>query len=176
MAGFKSESDTYFSLRMKERKKVKSLSSVGLFVTPWTVTYQAPPSMGFPGKNTGVGCHFLVYAWPAHYFIYHLCHASFLHCTLVSVIILLSPQANTCVHAKLLQLCLTVCDPMGFSLPGSSVHGILQARILEWVTMPSSRGLHNPVIEPISLKAPPGKPHKLITLAKMSKNVAEELL
>ena len=42
-------------------------------------------------------------------------------------------------HATLLQLCPTVCKPMGCSLPGSSVHGILQARILEWVAMPSSR-------------------------------------
>ena len=39
---------------------VKSLSRVRLFVTPWTVAYQAPPSMDFPGKNTGVGCHFLL--------------------------------------------------------------------------------------------------------------------
>ena len=37
--------------------------------------------------------------------------------------------------------CLTLCDPMDCSLPGSSVHGILQARILEWVAMPSSRGI-----------------------------------
>ena len=44
------------------------------------------------------------------------------------------------VCAKLLQLCLTLCDPMDCSLPGSSVHGILQARILEWITVPSSRG------------------------------------
>ena len=40
--------------------KVKSLSRVQLFATPWTVAYQGPPSMGFPGKNTGVGCHFLL--------------------------------------------------------------------------------------------------------------------
>ena len=43
------------------------------------------------------------------------------------------------VHAKSLQLCPTLCDPMDCSLPGSSVHGILQARILEWVATPSSR-------------------------------------
>ena len=44
--------------------------------------------------------------------------------------------------AKLLvaQLCPTLCDPMDCSLPGSSVHGILQARILEWVAYPFSRG------------------------------------
>ena len=34
-----------------------------------------------------------------------------------------------CTHAKLLQLCLIVCNPMDYSLPGSSVHGILQARM-----------------------------------------------
>ena len=45
-----------------------------------------------------------------------------------------------CVCIKLLQPCLTLCDPMDCSPPGSSVHGILQARILEWVAMPSSRG------------------------------------
>ena len=37
------------------------------------------------------------------------------------------------------QLCLTLCDPMSCSLPGSSVHGILQARVLEWVAIPFSR-------------------------------------
>ena len=36
--------------------------------------------------------------------------------------------------------CLTLCNPMGRSLPGFSVHGILQARILEWVAISSSRG------------------------------------
>ena len=53
-------------------------------------------------------------------------------------------QANVhnimCVRAKSLQSCLTLCDPMGHSPPGSSVHGILQARILEWVSAPFSRG------------------------------------
>ena len=38
------------------------------------------------------------------------------------------------------QSCLTLCNPMDCSLPGSSVHGILQARILEWVAIPFSRG------------------------------------
>ena len=44
-----------------------------------------------------------------------------------------------CMHAKSYQSCLTLFDP-----PGSSVHGILQARILEWVAMPSSRGSFQP--------------------------------
>ena len=45
---------------------------------------------------------------------------------------------------KSLQSCLTLCDPKARSLPGSSVHGILKARILEWVAMPSSRGSSPP--------------------------------
>ena len=58
---------------------------------------------------------------------------------------------HACVCAKSLQSCLTLCDPMDCSLPGSSVHGILQARILDWVAMPSSGDLPHPEIEPVSL-------------------------
>ena len=47
---------------------------------------------------------------------------------------------NACVCAKSLQLCLTLCDPMDQSPSGSSVHGVLQARILEWVAIFFSRG------------------------------------
>ena len=46
--------------------------------------------------------------------------------------------------AKSLQLCLTLCDPVNCSLPGSSVQETLQERILEWVAMPSSRGFFQP--------------------------------
>ena len=42
------------------------------------------------------------------------------------------------------QLCLTLCDPMDCSLPGSSVHGIFQARILEWIAISFSRGSSQP--------------------------------
>ena len=55
-----------------------------------------------PGKNTGVGCHFL------------------LQCVKVKT------------ESEVAQLCLTLSDPMDCSLPGSSVHGIFQARVLEW--------------------------------------------
>ena len=55
-----------------------------------------------PGKNTGVGCHFL------------------LQCMKVKS------------ESEVAQLCPTLSDPMNCSLPGSSIHGILQARILEW--------------------------------------------
>ena len=50
------------------------------------------------------------------------------------------PNDRACMHAKSIQLCLTLCDPTDCSSPGSSVPGISQTRILEWVAMPSSRG------------------------------------
>ena len=78
-----------------------------------------------------------------------------------------------CVSAKSLEPCPTLCDPMDCSPPGSSVHGILQAKILEWVVMPSSRGSFQPRdrtfiscllhLQVGSLPlAPPGKPPKLL--------------
>ena len=68
------------------------------------------------------------------------------------------------------QLCLTLCNSMDCSPPGSSVHGILQARILEWITIPFSRDLPNPGIklESLALQAdsllsePQRKPHELL--------------
>ena len=58
-----------------------------------------------PGKNTGVGCHFL------------------LQCMRVKS------------ESEVAQSCPTLCYPMDCSLPGSSVHGICQARVLEWVAI-----------------------------------------
>ena len=55
-----------------------------------------------------------------------------------------------CVCTQSLQSCLTLGNPMDYSLPGSSVHGILQARMLERVAMPSSRELPYLGIEPVS--------------------------
>ena len=60
-----------------------------------------------PGKNTGVGCHFL-----------------------------LQPM-KVKSESEVTQSCPTLSDPMDCSLPGSSVHGIFQARVLEWVPLPS---------------------------------------
>ena len=54
----------------------------------------------------------------------------------------------TCMHAKPLQSDLTFCE---CGPPGSSVHGILQARIIEWIAGPSSGDLPNPGFEPTSL-------------------------
>ena len=61
------------------------------------------------------------------------------------------------VEVKVLvtQSYLTLCDPKDYSLPGSSVHGILQARILEWVAIPFSKGsfltLGSPALQADSL-------------------------
>ena len=55
-------------------------------------------------------------------------------------VILMVLYVCACMHAKSLQLCLTLCNPMDCSQPGSSVHRVLQARILGWVAMPFSRG------------------------------------
>ena len=63
------------------------------------------------GKNTGVGCHFL------------------LQCMKVKS------------ESEVAQLCPTLCDPMNCSLPGSSIHGIFQARVLEWVAIAFSKAI-----------------------------------
>ena len=73
-----------------------------------------------------------------------------------------------CVYVYVLvgQSCPTLCDPMDYSLPGSSVHGIPQERILEWVAIPFSGDLPNPAFKPRSSTLwadslpfePPGKP------------------
>ena len=47
-------------------------------------------------------------------------------------------ELNTCMHAKALQSCPTLCDPVDSSPLGSAIHRILQARILEWVAISSS--------------------------------------
>ena len=54
------------------------------------------------------------------------------------------------MHAKSLQSCPTLCDPIDCSLPASSLHGIAQ----EWVAMISCSGLSNPGIKPVSLLCP----------------------
>ena len=69
-----------------------------------------------------------------------------------------------CVHAQSLS-CLTLCDIMDYSPPGSSVRGISQARIVEWVAIPFSKGSSHPKVKPRSAtlqvdslpSEPPGK-------------------
>ena len=58
------------------------------------------------------------------------------------------------MHANLLQSCPALCYLMDCSPPGSSVHGILKARILKWVPFPSPGDLPDPGVKPASLKSP----------------------
>ena len=60
-------------------------------------------------------------------------------------------DVSCCVCAQSLQSCLTLFNSMDCSPPGSSVHGILQARVLEWVAISFSRDLPNPGFKPGSL-------------------------
>ena len=62
-----------------------------------------------------------------------------------------TPGQMYVLPAQLLLSCPTLWDSMDCSLPGSSIHGIFHARILEWIALPSSRDLPDPGIEPKSL-------------------------
>ena len=71
----------------------------------------------------------------------------------INIYIYIYTHINIC-SAKFYQSCLTLCNPMDCSPPGSSVHEILQARILKWVAVSSSRDLFDPGIELTSLMSP----------------------
>ena len=132
----------------------------------------------FPGKNTGVGCHFLLQG----IFLTQGLNLGLPHCrsrqglpndSLFSkvsdkyiftwsdskhwkqpsrsrIIFFSSSLTSSCPDVYLFnpcsvaKLCLTLCDPMDCSLPGSSDHGIFQAKVLEWVAISSSRGPSQP--------------------------------
>ena len=80
----------------------ESLQSCPTLCDPIDGNPPGSPAWDSPGKNTGVGCHFL------------------LQCMKMKS------------ESEVAQSCPTLSDPMDCSLPGSSVHGILQARVLEW--------------------------------------------
>ena len=80
----------------------KSLSRVRLCATPWTAAHQTPPSLGFSRQEHWSGVPFP------------------------------SPMHDSEKESEVVQSCPTLCDPMDCSPPGSSVHGIFQARVLEW--------------------------------------------
>ena len=80
-------------------------SRVRLCATPQMAAHQTPRPGDSPGKNTGVGCHFLL------------------------------PCMKVKSESEVAQSCPTLSDPMDCSLPGSSIHGIFQARVLEWVAI-----------------------------------------
>ena len=62
----------------------------------------------------------------------------------------LSLKSDLSLVSEVAQSCPTLCNPMDSSLPGSSVHGIFQAKVLEWVAFPSPGDLPNPGLEPRS--------------------------
>ena len=81
---------------------------------PWTVAHQAPPSLGFSRQeNSGVGCHFLLQGMKVK------------------------------SESEVSQSCLSLRNPMDCSLPGSSIHGIFQARVLEWGAIAFSANLYS---------------------------------
>ena len=85
------------------------------------------------------------------YYVEFFCKKyAFLLSSLSSVI---CPYQYVCMYL-VTQACPALCGPVDCSPPGSSVHGILQARILEWVAMASSRGPSWPGIGPASLMSP----------------------
>ena len=105
-------------LKKQEKAQIDNLSSVQFSSSVMYNSLQPhrrqptrlPHSWDSPGKNTGVSCHFL------------------LQCMKVKT------------ESEVAQSCPTLSDPMDCSLPGSSVHGIFQARVLEWGVIAFSGG------------------------------------
>ena len=90
----------------------KSLQSCPTLCDPQKVAHHALPFLGSLGKNTGVGCNFP------------------LQCMKVKI------------KSEVVQSCPILSNPMDCSLPGSSFHGIYQARVLEWVAIALSRYMY----------------------------------
>ena len=122
---------------------VRWLSCVRLFATPWTVAYQAPASMEFSRQGywsglpfPSLGTSLTLQALPTECL---LCAG-----TPVSLAAQSTSPCWSCLPAgswrylakvSVAQLCPTLCDTMDSSPPGSSIHGIFQARVLEWVAI-----------------------------------------
>ena len=108
---------------------VQSLSCVQLFVTLWTIACQGPLSMEFSRQEYWSG---LLFPSPKLYILppFFLKHR-------------VLPKSRY-QFSSVTQSSLTLCNPMNCSMPGSSVHGIFQTRILEWVAISSSRGSSQP--------------------------------
>ena len=109
-----------FSDQKRKKKNVGNFSAAAKSLlscpTLWDPHRQQPTRLprpwDSPGNNTGVGCHFL-------------------------------PQCmKVKSESEVAQLCLTLCDLMDCSLPGSTVHGIFQARVMEWGTIAFSEISH----------------------------------
>ena len=128
---YESARSTHMSILSKV--KVKSLSCVRLLATAWTAAYQAPPSMGFSRQEYWSGLPFpsprdlpspgIKPGSPA----------------LQADALPSEPPGRPKVKVKVVPLCPTLCDPND-----CTVHGTLQARLLEWVAFPFCRGSSQP--------------------------------
>ena len=149
---------------------MKLLSRVRLFATPWTEASQAPPSMGFSRQEYWSGLPFPSPedlpnsgiepgspALQADTLLSKPIGAS-LVAQRVKQLPAMREAPRSLIYFNLfapsigllacllhlLQSCLTLCDFMNCNPPGFSIHVIFQARILEWVAMPFSRGSSRP--------------------------------
>ena len=94
------------------------VSRVWLCATPWTEAHQAPLPLGFSGQEHWSGLPFL------------------------------SPIVKVKSEKEVAQSCPTLSDPMDYSLPGSSIHGIFQARVLEWgaIAFSETQAIHDEIV------------------------------
>ena len=125
-----------------QTNRLTFIESAGHSVVSNPMDYSPSGSLypwNFPGKNAGVGCHFLLQGiFPIqgsnlgllHWWqtLYHLSHQ----------------ESSKTVKVLVAQSCPTLCDPVDSRMPGSSLHGISQARILEWVAISSSKESSQP--------------------------------
>ena len=109
----------YIGYQLKTVPVAVAAKSLQSCATPQTAAHQAPRPWDSPGKNTGVGCHFLLQGMKVE------------------------------SESEVAQSCPTPSDPMDCSLPGTSVHGIFQARVLEWDAIAFSK---NGVVLPYNLR------------------------
>ena len=116
------------------------LRCVWLFATPWTVAHQVSLSVGLSHQEYWSG---LLFTPPADL----PTQVSNLHWQVDSLPLSHLGSSSGCLCScpcSVVQFCLTPWDPMDSSLPGSSVHRIFQARILEWAAIPYSRESSQP--------------------------------
>ena len=146
---------------------MKSLSRVQLFVTPWTVAYQAPQSLEFSRQEYWSGLPF-----PSPGDLPYLRIESGSPALQADTL----PSEPTAAVAAVSSLSRVqfFCNSMDYSPPGFFVHGILQARILEWVDISFSRGSSwsrdwtcIPCLAGgFFASEPPGKPNPILQMVK----------
>ena len=126
---------------------------IGIYISPPSQTSLPPPSTSYPSRlsqSTGFGfplsySKFLL----AIYFTYGNIYVSMLLSQIIPPSLSLMCPKSCCLMSESplkvkVKSCLTLCNPMDCSLPGSYVHGIFQARVLEWVAISFSRRSSRP--------------------------------